>query len=98
MSHVGITRRAKLRRLQAWCSNWGGDVLSRSLQLSPPETQRSRRRGAGHARDTARHYFEIREDEAVIFLDLPDDVLLVNRGGVMLWYRNIWDGTEIAKA
>ena len=52
----------------------------------------------GHALDPARHYFEIREDEAVISLELTDDVLPVNHGGVMLRYRNIWDGTEIAKA
>ena len=52
----------------------------------------------GHALDPARHYFEIREDEAVIYLELTDDVLPVNHGGVMLRYRNIWDGTEIAKA
>ena len=52
----------------------------------------------GHALDPARHYFEIREDEAVISLELTDDVLPVNHGGVMLQYRNIWDGTEIARA
>ena len=52
----------------------------------------------GHALNPARHYFEIREDEAVISLELIDDVLPVNHGGVMLRYRNIWDGTEIAKA
>ncbi|MGB4441511.1 MAG: SpaA isopeptide-forming pilin-related protein [Coriobacteriia bacterium] len=52
----------------------------------------------GHALDPARHYFEIREDAAVISLELTDDVLPVNHGGVMLRYRNIWDGTEIAKA
>ncbi|PKQ38423.1 MAG: hypothetical protein CVT59_04175 [Actinobacteria bacterium HGW-Actinobacteria-1] len=52
----------------------------------------------GHALNPTRHFFEIREDEAVIFLELTDDVLPVNHGGVMLRYRNIWDGTEIAKA
>ncbi|MDO8880610.1 MAG: SpaA isopeptide-forming pilin-related protein [Coriobacteriia bacterium] len=52
----------------------------------------------GHALNPTRHFFEIREDEAVISLELTDDVLPVNHGGVMLRYRNIWDGTEIAKA
>jgi SrtB family sortase len=52
----------------------------------------------GHALNPTRHYFEIREDEAMISLELTDDVLPVNHGGVMLRYRNIWDGTEIAKA
>ncbi|MBN2840845.1 MAG: hypothetical protein JXP37_07835, partial [Coriobacteriia bacterium] len=52
----------------------------------------------GHALNPTRHYFEIREDEAVIYLELTDEVLPVNHGGVMLRYRNIWDGTEIAKA
>lgn len=52
----------------------------------------------GHALNSTRHYFEIREDEAVITLGLTDEVLPVNHGGVMLRYRNIWDGTEIAKA
>ena len=52
----------------------------------------------GHALNPTRHYFEIREDEAVITLELTDEVLPVNHGGVMLRYRNIWDETEIAKA
>ncbi|MHB1136198.1 MAG: SpaA isopeptide-forming pilin-related protein [Coriobacteriia bacterium] len=52
----------------------------------------------GHALNPTRHFFEIRGDEAVISLELTDDVLPVNHGGVMLRYRNIWDGTEIAKA
>jgi sortase B len=52
----------------------------------------------GHALDTTRHYFEIREDEAVIELTMSDDVLPIGHGGVMLRYRNVWDGTEIAPA
>ena len=52
----------------------------------------------GHALNATRHYFEIREDESVISLELTDEVLPVNHGGVMLRYRNVWDGTEIAKA
>jgi SrtB family sortase len=52
----------------------------------------------GHALDATKHYFEIREDEAVIELALSDEVLPIGHGGVMLRYRNVWDGTEIAKA
>ena len=52
----------------------------------------------GHALDTTKHYFEVREDEAVIELAMSDDVLPIGHGGVMLRYRNVWDGTEIAPA
>lgn len=52
----------------------------------------------GHALDTTKHYFEIREDEAVVELTMSDDVLPIGHGGVMLRYRNVWDGTEIAPA
>jgi len=52
----------------------------------------------GHALDATKHYFEIREDEAVVELTMTDDVLPIGHGGVMLRYRNVWDGTEIAPA
>lgn len=52
----------------------------------------------GHAIDTTRHYFEIREDEAIVELTMSDEVLPIGHGGVMLRYRNVWDGTEIAPA
>ena len=50
----------------------------------------------GHALDATRYYFEIRAPRFVVQLSLGDDPLPLGHGGVVLFYRHVWDGTEIA--